>query len=58
MWLHGDDLAFPRPDLLEQRDEQPPTLGGLGLQLPERGEVAEQFLGAIDAWVGRSAEAL
>ncbi|HEV7527325.1 MAG TPA: hypothetical protein VGO29_00335 [Solirubrobacteraceae bacterium] len=58
MRLHGDDAPALRPDLLEQRDEQPPSLGGLGLQLPERGEVAEQLLGALDARVGGSAEAL
>jgi hypothetical protein len=44
--LHGDDAPALRPDLREQRDEQPPALGGLGLQLPERGEVAEQLLRA------------
>lgn len=58
MRLDGDDAAFLRPDLLEQRDEQPAPLGRLGLQLRERGEVAGQFLDALDARVGGSAEAL
>jgi hypothetical protein len=46
VWLHGDDAPALRPDLREQRDEQPPPLGGLGLQFPERGEVTEQLLSA------------
>ncbi|HXP28242.1 MAG TPA: hypothetical protein VN804_00680 [Solirubrobacteraceae bacterium] len=56
--LHGDDLPFLRPDLLEQREQQFATLRRLGLQLPEALEVAEQRLGALDARVGRRAQSL
>lgn len=40
MRLHGDDLPFVRPHLLEEGEEQLAPLGGFGLQVPEALEVA------------------
>jgi len=54
--LHGDDPAFLRPDLLEQREQELAPLGRLGLA--EACEVVEQLLRALDARIGRRAELL
>jgi hypothetical protein len=51
--LHGDDPPVLRPHLLEQRQEQLAPLDGLGLQLPEAGEVSEQRACPVDSWIGR-----
>jgi hypothetical protein len=58
VWLHGDDLPVLRPDLLEQREQELATLGGLGLQVPEAGELFEQRSGAVDGGFGGWALAL
>jgi len=58
VWLYGDDLPFPRPDLLEQREQELAPLGGLGLKVPEAGELVEQRLGAVDGGFGGWALAL
>jgi hypothetical protein len=39
--LHGDDLPVLCPYLPEQGEEELAPLGGLGLQVPEAGEVGE-----------------
>lgn len=48
VWLHGDDPPVLSPDLLEQREQQLAPLGGLGLKVPEAGELVEQRFGALD----------
>jgi hypothetical protein len=58
VWLHGDDLPFLRPDLLEQREQELAPLCGLSLQVPEAGKVAEDRAGLVDGWLGWRAEAL
>lgn len=54
----GDDDAAVLPDVVEEAGDELASLGGIGLCVPEGGEVAEQFLGAIEVGVGRWREAL
>jgi hypothetical protein len=58
VWLHGDDLSFLRPNLLEQREQEFASLGWSGLQVPEAREVSEDRLGLLDGWFGWWPEAL
>jgi hypothetical protein len=54
----GDDVAVVLPDVVEEAGDEFAALGGVGLCVPERGEVAEQFLGAVELGVGGRREAL
>ena len=54
----GDDAAVVLPDVVEQAREELAPLGWVGLGVPEAGEVAEEFLGAVEVWVGWWGEAL
>lgn len=56
--LDGDDPASVLPDVVEEAGEELASLGGVGLCAPEAGEVAEQFLGAVEVRVGGWREAL
>ncbi|HEY7890973.1 MAG TPA: hypothetical protein VIC05_02055 [Solirubrobacteraceae bacterium] len=58
VWLYGDDLPVLRPDLLEQREQELASLGRLGLDLPEAGELVEQRFGAVNGRFGGWALAL
>jgi len=58
VWLHGDDPAVLSPYLAEQREQELASLGGLGLQLPEVGEVLKDRAGSVDGGLAGWAEAL
>ena len=58
MRAHGDYASVLRPDLREQREQDPAPLGGLGLELPEAPEVLEQLAGPLDLGVVWRAQAL
>ncbi|WP_040599998.1 hypothetical protein [Patulibacter medicamentivorans] len=58
MWADSDDRAVVLPDAIEERGQQLAPLGGIGLDLPEAGEVVEQFGRLVEARVGRWSEAL
>jgi hypothetical protein len=46
------------PDVVEEAVDELASLGGVGLCVPEAGEVAEDRLGAVELWVGGWCEAL
>jgi hypothetical protein len=48
----GDDRAVVLPDVVEEAVDELASLCGVGLCLPEAGEVAEDRLGAIELRVG------
>ncbi len=54
----GDDPVVLGPDLREQGEDQPASLGGLVLGVPEAREVFEDGLCAIQVWVGWRLRAL
>lgn len=54
----GDDVAVVLPDVVEEGVQEFAALGWVGLGVPEGGEVAEQFLGAVELGVGWWCEAL
>jgi hypothetical protein len=57
-WGDGDDVPGVLPDVVEEAGEELAALGGVGLCAPEGGEVAEQFLGAVEVGIGGRREAL
>jgi hypothetical protein len=55
---YGDDAPGVLPDVVEEACEELASLGGVGLCMPEGGEVAKQLLGAVEVGVGGRREAL